>query len=176
MGTILGHTMFRVPKVLRSVAPGCHVDVYQQNLRPWRALSGKFTPPWHARFPSNSMTLPLRLMVRNYPLNLSSVVFDKGTDVPNFVCVNGWRAIQRNIFLLSPRYRELLRCTTARDARFLLLWRLADTLSPTSFGKYCAFSLQHPVSLLPDLAATQSACMHGCCRPSTGFRRRPALS
>ena len=33
VGAIYVHAMFRDPEVLRSVAPGCHVDVYQQNLK-----------------------------------------------------------------------------------------------------------------------------------------------
>ena len=96
------------------------------------------------------------------------LAFDKGTEVPIFICVNCWREVHRRIFLDTPRYKQLLRCADARDTRFLLLWRLADTFSLSFFGKDCAFSFQHATSLLPDAAPTQCACMHGRCRPSAG--------
>ena len=121
-------------------------------------------------FPKRLYELALKAAGAKLPSELVFGVFDKGTEVPNFICVNGWREIHRRIFLDTHRYKELLRCADARDARFLLLWRLADTLSLSFFGKYCAFSIQHALSLLPDAAATQCACMHGRYRPSASCK------
>ena len=82
--------------------------------------------------------------------------------MPDFVCVNGWREVHRQIFLENPpllgRY-PVYHC--ARNPHFLLLWCLADTLSSSFFGKYCAFSIQHSSSLLNDAVATHCACMLG---------------
>ena len=53
--------------------------------------------------------------------------FDKGTDVPNFACVNAWRITHRQVFFESPRYKVICDLSWRHDTAFLLSWRLAES-------------------------------------------------
>ena len=46
------------------------------------------------------------------------LAFDKGTEVPIFICVNCWREVHRRIFLDTPGYKQSLRCADARDGAY----------------------------------------------------------
>ena len=54
---------------------------------------------------------------------------DKAPQVPIFACGHFWRHVHHSTYFTSSRYAELSRQTSARDANFLLLWQLVDSLS-----------------------------------------------
>ena len=88
------------------------------------------------------------------PDGIVCTVLDKAPQVPIFCCANVWRHIHSTTFLQSGRFQELSRFPTHRDAQCWLYWELADSISLSVRGEYCAFSVLHGVSPLPakDLA------------------------
>ena len=88
------------------------------------------------------------------PEGIFCTVLDKAPQVPIFCCANVWRHIHSATFLHSGRFKELSRFPTHRDAQCWLFWELADSISLSIRGEYCAFSVLHKLSPLPtrDLA------------------------
>ena len=73
---------------------------------------------------------------------------DKAPQVPIFACGHFWRNVHHSTDFTSPRSAELFRQTSARDAKFLLLWQLVDSLSLSVRGEASVFSHSHRVSPL----------------------------
>ena len=88
------------------------------------------------------------------PEGIVCTVLDKAPHVPLFCCANVWRHIHSATFLHSGRFKELSRFPTHGDAQCWLFWELADSISLSLRGEYCAFSVLHKLSPLPtrDLA------------------------
>ena len=87
---------------------------------------------------------------RKLPCFAVVAVFDKGTSVPNFSCIQLWHEIRRCTLVNSPRFAEVSRFHCRVDAAFWFSWRLVDSLHLSTLGKYSPYSSYHacsPVSL-----------------------------
>ena len=81
---------------------------------------------------------------------------DKAVQVPHFACLNLWRIVHRDVFLHTPRYKEIARFASRPDAAFWLLWRIADSFALSVTGNYCEYSQHHSLSPLPSHDTAQA--------------------
>ena len=87
--------------------------------------------------------------MHRFPPELVAMSLDKAVQVPHFACLNLWRIVHRDVFLNTPRYKEIARFTSRPDAAFWLLWRIADSFALSVTGNYCEYSQHHSLSPLP---------------------------
>ena len=135
-----------IPDHQTSVAHKCIADIASTCATTYHALASSHPKTVYEPY--------IKKHGQRLPDGIVCTVLDKAPQVPIFCCANVWRHIHSTTFLQSGRFQELSRFPTQRDAQCWLYWELADSISLSVRGEYCAFSVLHGVSPLPakDLA------------------------
>ena len=97
---------------------------------------------------------------------------DKTPQVPIFACGHFWRHVHHSTYFTSSRYAELSRQTSSRDANFLLLWQLVDSLSSSALGEVSGFSHSHRLSPLTHAEQAKAQKISLTHRPTASYRNR----